>query len=250
MQDAIFNDSTFDFYDRKFEADSSHSASQIGRYVILYLRQGSLKVSVDSKVYELKEKEFLFLPKGTKKIRYYFIASPIHTSVSLGFRYFPDATPYDFPVQIIKASDLLSALVEEVPLDGVASCSTTWKFYRFLYEFKNHLVPHNKKNYFKIEKAIEYMYSNDNYDVPFLARLCGMSETRFYVAFQEITNSTPIAFKQRLLAYKTEILLRTTDLSIEQISAKLGFKSIRYFRANFKKYYKYPPNHFRKKNKG
>lgn len=250
MQDAIFNNSTFDFCDRKFKSDNSHSVSQIGRYLILYLTQGSLKISVDQKVYELKEKEFFFLPKGTQKIRYHFLASPIHASISLGFRYFPDATPYEFPVQIIKASSNLSDLIEEVPLDGVASCSTTWKFYRFLYEFKKHLIPHNKKNYFKIEKAVEYMYSNDTYDVPYLAKLCGMSETRFYVAFQEITNSTPINFKQRLLAYKAEILLRTTDLSIEQIAAKLGFKSIRHFRAIFKKWYKDPPSQFRNKNKG
>ena len=77
-------------------------------------------------------------------------------------------------------------------------------FYLFLDEAKKHLkerVSNDKE--LQIFKALEYMNKNDIYDIPTLAKLCSMSESRFYSNFKAVTGMTPIEKKHEKVKEET-----------------------------------------------
>ena len=98
-----------------------------------------------------------------------------------------------------------------------------------------------------LQKVLEYMKENDSYTIPELVKISGMSKSRFYEAFLTIVGVPPIKMKHRLQAYKGELLLKSTDLSIEEITKKLGFLSEAHFRKVFhSRYGECSPLKFRK----
>ena len=56
---------------------------------------------------------------------------------------------------------------------------------------------------------------------------------------------TPIEYKNRLCVQNAEKLLLTNDLSIEEISEKMGFNSASYFRRIFRKYVGKSPREYK-----
>ena len=69
-----------------------------------------------------------------------------------------------------------------------------------------------------------------DFDVPALARLCGMSESKFYDSFKKATGHTPMAYKNILRARHALELLTNTDLTVEEIAARLACSSPSYLR--------------------
>ncbi len=80
--------------------------------------------------------------------------------------------------------------------------------------------------------AIRYIEQNTEgkFDVPFLASLCGMSESGFYSVFKKHTSLTPIEYKNKVRCIRATELLKNTDYTVEYISEKLGFSSPMYMR--------------------
>ena len=99
-----------------------------------------------------------------------------------------------------------------------------------------------------IQPALDYInqHREGNEKVAFYAELCHLSESRFYNLFADYMKYTPIEYRNLLRAYHAGTLLRSTGLSIEEISAQLGFESPEYFRRVFKKHYGRSPSAFRK----
>ena len=116
----------------------------------------------------------------------------------------------------------------------------------FLDEIQNYLVKNNSDSVKAIQKVLDFMKANDNYTIPQLVEISGMKKSTFYTVFAELTGSTPVLTKQRFQAYKAEILLSGTDLSIEEIAHKTGFNSVAHFRKIFKSRYSKSPKHIRK----
>ena len=99
----------------------------------------------------------------------------------------------------------------------------------------------------KIEKALDYMREHDNYTIPQLAEMCNMSRSGFYNIFKKVVGCTPIQTKHRFQAHKAEILLKTTDLSVDEIAEKVGFQSTAHFRKVFYSRYHCSPYEIRKR---
>ncbi len=85
------------------------------------------------------------------------------------------------------------------------------------------------------EKAKGFITQNPNFKVGELARFCNMSESGIYALFQRNGGLTPIEMKHRILIEKAVTLLYSTDLSVEQISDRLGFSDPGYFRKIFRR---------------
>ena len=73
-----------------------------------------------------------------------------------------------------------------------------------------------------------------------------MSESGLYAFMREHGHTTPIGLKNRLLVEKAVELLSSTDLSVEEISARLGFCSSAYFRKIVKEQTGKTPTQLRK----
>ncbi|MBR3872536.1 MAG: helix-turn-helix transcriptional regulator [Clostridia bacterium] len=99
-----------------------------------------------------------------------------------------------------------------------------------------------------IRPAVDYImqHREGNEKVAFYAGLCHLSESRFYNLFSTHMNYTPIEYRNLLRAYQAAGLLLDTNLSVEEISNRLGFESPEYFRRIFKRYYGHSPSQFRK----
>ena len=80
--------------------------------------------------------------------------------------------------------------------------------------------------------AVRYMEAHilENFDVPMLAKMCGMSESGFYSEFKKLTGHTPIAYKNILRCRAATELLRSTSQTVESIAEKVGCTDASYLR--------------------
>lgn len=99
-----------------------------------------------------------------------------------------------------------------------------------------------------ILSVIDYMENHYAEEMPcsLLAVKAAMSESRFYLSFKEETGLTPIEYKNHI-RIRHAINLLYTDISIEEITTRLGFNSTAYFRKVFYKSTGYNPLEYKKK---
>ena len=88
-----------------------------------------------------------------------------------------------------------------------------------------------------VKKAIEYIdknYSKD-FNVAHLAKLCNLSESRFYSVFKHYTGYTPVGYKNKIKIIHSIKLLSDINNTVELISESMNFSSPAYYRKVFKK---------------
>lgn len=90
------------------------------------------------------------------------------------------------------------------------------------------------------------MKNNTLYNVSDVASFCKISNSELFLIFKEFAHETPNDVKNQILCKRAEILLITTDYSIEKISSDLGFSSSSYFRKILKKYLNKTPKEIRR----
>jgi len=86
----------------------------------------------------------------------------------------------------------------------------------------------------------------EHHDITFYADRLGISPRYLSMITKEITNNTVATFINKKLMYEACWLLRTTDLSINEISQKLHFSDQASFSKFFKRINGNPPLHYRK----
>jgi AraC-like DNA-binding protein len=87
-----------------------------------------------------------------------------------------------------------------------------------------------------VQKAMHYIegHATEDFHIADLAKLCNMSEPRFYDTFKRFTGYTPIAYKNRVRIQQALTLLSDKENTVEWISNYLNFNSPAYFRKVFK----------------
>ena len=95
-----------------------------------------------------------------------------------------------------------------------------------------------KKSYIEILKAVSYIEQNCtfNFSVESLAKMCNMSESKFYAAFKNGTGFSPTEYKNHIRIMRAEQMLAQNPCSIEYICEQLNFCSPAYFRRVFKQH--------------
>ena len=99
----------------------------------------------------------------------------------------------------------------------------------------------------RIERVLEFIRtSNDpQLGVPGLARHAGLSESHFYRLFRRQMRVTPARYLKDIRIRRAEYLLRTTNLSLQDILLQVGVVDRSHFLRNFKKLYGFPPSLYR-----
>lgn len=80
-----------------------------------------------------------------------------------------------------------------------------------------------------------------------MAEACGIGLTRFATQFSTLTGETPAKYLMRLRMEVAGELLRTSSLSIQEITSQTGFASSNYFIQVFSRYFHHTPAQYRKK---
>lgn len=98
------------------------------------------------------------------------------------------------------------------------------------------------------EKALEYIDKNIESHITLndISRESHISKTTVYKYFHRYFGCTPSDYINKKRVEKSTEYLKTTDMSIELISQKVGFLSSSYYTRIFKKYMGITPRNFRK----
>lgn len=93
----------------------------------------------------------------------------------------------------------------------------------------------------QLEETLESPWTVDE-----MARRCGVGTTSLSNYCKELTNLTPLRYLNKLRIKRSESLLRTTNLSVLDISLECGFSSSQYFSVQFRKEHGVTPSTYRK----
>ena len=199
-----------------------------------YVKKGYAKFLYKGQTFYAYEGDLIYIAQGTK---YHSVWSGTPDiawySIDFSFQF-----PYDFqefPFQIIKnyPCTLFDKMYETYEPSYMLSVS---HFYRLLNDVYQKLKATSKTvSYIAIEPACTYIENNytQSISISSLAALCHCSESGFFKLFKKSTGVTPIAYKHNMMISHALDLLSHTDLSIEEISAQVGFSSSNYFRKIF-----------------
>lgn len=85
-----------------------------------------------------------------------------------------------------------------------------------------------------------------SWDTPTLAKLVGLSPSRFRHLFKQETGTSPARYLKDFRLRKAETMLRTTFLSVKQIVKAVGIESNSHFVRDFRKMYGTTPTAYRR----
>ena len=167
---------------------------------------------------------------------------------SYAFNLFPSKSGNLYGAQTLMMTERAKEVLEKLTLDKNVSCRSVGMLYELLDEVLPFMTPTVRDVQREtISRARSYMRRNINCSVPELSRYLSMSESAVYSLFREKLSSTPIAEKNKIRTEMAIELLSTTDMSVEQISEKLGFSSAAYFRKVLRAFCDKTPRELRKK---
>ncbi|MBR5539587.1 MAG: PocR ligand-binding domain-containing protein [Clostridia bacterium] len=101
-----------------------------------------------------------------------------------------------------------------------------------------------------MQRAVDFMDENLHLDISTedIAAAARVSKSTLYKNFKDILGCTVGDFLMKKRIERAEGLLIETEMTVQEISQKVGFSSAAYFTANFKKVNGVPPLRFKKNN--
>ena len=104
----------------------------------------------------------------------------------------------------------------------------------------------NEKDIRIVNESIAFIQNNisDPIDIESICNHVHISQSYLYKAFTKILNGSPNYFIQMFRIRAAEQLMKSTNLSIKQISQALSFSSPYYFSNVFKKFYQMSPREY------
>lgn len=234
----------------KFQYQYNHTAGCVisfPRPCIGYVLHGTAEFLYRGNTFFARSGDLIYIAAETK---YYSVWSglPKIEFYSIDFSFSSNYAFSDYRFQILKhfPRDLFDKMYAYFSTDPLASAA---HFYLLLSDIYKKM---KREAYFaksaSIEPAIQFIeeHYTENITVNQLSKLCGFSEPRFFVLFREATGVSPIAYKHNIIVQHALDYLSFTDLTIEEISDKLGFSSSNYFRKIFYKITKKTPKAVRR----
>ena len=250
MKTGLLDENTYFSYGFERNSKTGLESSFDGLTTFIYIKSGTLSVKFfnGQQPITVSSGEMLFLPIMQKR-SFSFNDDKMVVGRVFCFRYWPSVDELDYSAQKVNINESVKEYFLSIPPMGSSpniNSNYIWKVYRFLAEVQPLMRHNDSKKIQRIQNVLEYMKESDCYTIPELVKISGMSKSRFYEAFLMTTGLSPIKMKHRLQAYKGELLLKSTELSIEEITKKLGFVSAAHFRKVFRSRYGVSPLKFRK----
>lgn len=218
-------------------------------YVFRSVTAGRIVAVCQGKVLEVNKDEMLYIPPE-RHADIKIFAEPHCYGTVIRLRYFPAEDELSFPPQAFKIKKDVAELINNQPNIEFSNITnrTIWQTYKIITMLQSDMVryDYNDKQVFKLRKALEFMRQTNNYTIDQVAAYCGMSTRRFNAVFKEVLNITPVQMKQKLQAIKAEKLLKSTDISIEEVAKRIGYSSSNQLRNILKNRYAKLPKTLRK----
>lgn len=222
---------------KKFNFKNTYTLGKIqnfSRPVIGYIKKGNAKFLYKGITFYAHEGDLIYIALGTQYYSIWF-GSPEIEWLSISFEFISQYFNYEYRFQIIK--DFKTELFQKIyeSYDKNIFLATSY-FYMLLSEVYSRLNSQPLCTQRKaIKPAVDYIESNYSKDISIseIAKICNYSEASVYKLFKMATGVTPITYKHNIMIQHSLDMLKNTDLSIEEISHKIGFSSANYFRRIF-----------------
>lgn len=224
--------------------DSAHGnffALMLEGYAILTSKKEEIKV---------KKGDVFFIPERLKYQSHWIPEKDGNVSfLSLRFDQIPDNFKNHYILQVINCSNEEKEILRYIDSNLTVNSATVGALYSFLGKVEERMIYREaEKTEAILDRALEFMENNTQFSVADIARFCDRSETAVYNLFKEKLGKTPVEIKHKILCRKARELLFGTDLSVEDISEKLGFSSSIYFRKILKQETGKTPSQIRKES--
>ena len=235
MLDAqFFKSFRFNLYERKrsYTRDVENCPYHFFRKVVA----GKVRIVSGKIELYLQPGDYFFLPKGLKFRAYWTPENGIIQFYSFGFSLIPLSAPPDLQPQKLNCTPEEIAFfreLEENPQINPASVGTLYRFFGAV--LPKMTVFQREKVDQQLDAALAFMQTNHSYTMADVARHCGISQCSLFLKFRKRLGKTPVEIRHQILSEEAENLLTATDLSVEEISSRLGFSSSSYFRKILKK---------------
>ncbi len=225
--------------------------------LLIWVEKGAIKITTQNETYVINEGEMYFIPRGKKFTETSVYDAPMKYHI-LNFAFKPlNDTFFENKFDISKinlSKDKCKKFFEESYANFTSEKDTDnikafVDFYTLFYQVVGDFNFNKPQKILPVlSTAIEYIneHLTENFSMEELANYCCISESRLFHIFQKELNISPTNYKNKLRIKKSYSLLTDTNLSIEEISEKLGFNSATHFRKEFRKFSSSSPKNYRK----
>ena len=98
----------------------------------------------------------------------------------------------------------------------------------------------------RLRQMVEDNYSDENFALPQLCQKIGMSRSQLFRKMQAVSDTSPADFIRSYRLNKAKTLLETTDLSVSEVTWKVGYKDLAHFSKSYLEAFGIPPSSSRK----
>ena len=247
----FYNSFSFHTYSFKRALHNDNSAGITSRFFGRII-SGSCRIVTRDTELSLKAGDMFYLPHHLSYHSYWYPDS-VSGSVeweSYRFDFIPDERNRCFYLQQVFPSREALALLDKVAKNRPHTIEDIGNFYAFM----GAVIPSMEEAKSNPRQALfdrceSYIFKHPDFRVSELARHLGVSESGLYSFLRDFADTTPVKIKNRMQAERAVSLLTYTDLSVEEISGKLGFQSTAYFRKIVKEHKGLTPAEIRKNSR-
>lgn len=208
--------------------DNSHG---INCHYFGYLKKGECLLVHGKTKISIKAGEFFYLPKGLH-YHSYWKSDDMIVFDSFAFDYLPCKERYC--MQKITLDHDAKTILTALSQDKTVHPSSVGLLYLLFGKVSDQMQLDTEQVMDKtVQDALHIMKQNSDMSMADIARTLSICESKLYYAFKHSLGKTPNTVRQEICCEKAIALLSSTDLSIEEISAKAGFSSSSYFRKIF-----------------
>lgn len=249
MNDAFFLNS---FHFNVFSFDKPHSTdlsvTPCPRHFFGCLISGSCRIETKEFCLALRPGEIFYLPKGEHYRSYWFPENGMPVRFySFGFDHLP--VDRSFHLQKIECGEKAMRIFDELCAEIPMTHRGIGKLYYFFGEVADRMSSESTSADDRIvEQAAQFIREHTNCRISDAAKHCGISVSGIYYLFKKKTGKTPNEFRLQVLCDEAVAQLTATDRSVQEISDRLGFSSVSYFRKILKKHTGKTPREIRKEN--
>ncbi len=229
MTDAQFYNG---FVFKKFDYNKFHTTDCITnggapRHYFAKIKCGRARLATEKYNIEVGAGEVFYIPYGIRYRSYWYPDENGVSFYSLGLSHLPSDTDYKIQKIDCGQNDNLDIVCKSLAVNA----TTVAALYSFFADVEPIMIPRcNRPQDTVSALAVDMMRKNPDISVGEIARACGVSESGLYSIFKRTLECTPLDIRRRIIAERAVDLLVTTDLSVEEISTRLGFSSSSYFR--------------------
>lgn len=243
-----------------FEPFSYDTYNSVGRddYFLIYVTDGVFNTKINNNVLHLEKGSVVLYPP---KYKYHYWGEPpskylcAHFTGShveklltdLGFPLEPFALENEFSPKIKTLFEKM--VVQDITNAPFLQYSLSCLLEEILLTIATERVRNNGYRTFK--KSIKYIHANyiEKIQIPDLAKMEGLSNSRYITLFTKEFGKTPIEYILNLRLGRASELLLTTDMPISLVGSSSGYKDQYFFSKIFKKHMGVSPYEYRKRHK-